>query len=65
MKEYIIDKLHEKHGYYGHCGKVKCHGKESHSQLPSIMKVDTDWFLEILSDFAISLKSTDLKTWIQ
>ncbi len=32
--ERILDYLHEKAGYCGHCGLKKCPGKRAHSILP-------------------------------
>lgn len=36
----LIHKLHEFCGICGHCGKKKCLGRQSHSQLPDKLSME-------------------------
>lgn len=40
IKERILDRLHQRLGRCGHCGKRDCAGRSSHSVLPLEMDLD-------------------------
>lgn len=40
IQEAIIEALHQRCGYCGHCGKKKCGGKKENSRLPDKLKTD-------------------------
>ena len=59
FRDAIIDELHERTGYCGHCGTRKCPERKLWSNLPEKMKTD-DVLAAIFT--VLSLPSTDEKS---